>query len=91
MEPIALFAAGTAAMFAWLGLVIRLARAHIDNRINKTLPPEIEKAVVAAVEPLRVQIDNGLTDKTNRIDEKVDRLIEHLIWKGNERREGQTP
>lgn len=32
-------------------------------------------------------IDNGLCDRQKRIEDKMDRLFEHLLWDGEERRD----
>ncbi len=66
-------------MLAWGAVVIRLARAHIDRRIEKTLECVVKDAVKTEVEPLRIQINNGLTHRTTRIEDKVDLLITTLI------------
>ena len=93
-----------------LGLVIRLARQHIDNRINKTLEFTVRKAIMDGLVPVNSRLDsmqiqlitqdgelsrireieetinNGLKDRQERIEEKVDTLIEHHLWDGKNRR-----
>lgn len=84
--------AATTILLAWGAVVIRLARAHIDRRIDTRLEDVVSncvvKAVDAAVEPMRVQIHNGLTKRTERIEDKLDLLLMNLApdWDGSERR-----
>jgi len=97
-----------------LGLVIKLARSHIDNRINKTLEFTVRKAIVDGLIPVNARLDsmqiqlvtqdgelarireieqkinNGLEQRQERIEQKVDQIITHILWDGDERREGQT-
>lgn len=80
----------SAVLLAWGTVVIRLARAHIDRRIDTQMKATVESAVMAAVRPLELQINNGLTKRTERIEDKVDLLITQLIqskWDGDERRD----
>jgi len=41
-----------------LGLVIKLARSHIDNRITKTLEFTVRKAVVDGIVPINSRLDS---------------------------------
>lgn len=42
---------------------------------------------LARVRRIEEQINNGLITRQARIEKKVDRIIEHLVWDGNDRRE----
>ena len=94
-----------------LAVVIRLARQHIDNRINKTLELTVRTAVLDGMAPINVrlgnidlqlvtqdgelarvrrieqQINNGLADRQARIEDKMDTIIDHITWNGEERRD----
>ncbi|MEN8233769.1 MAG: hypothetical protein ABFR89_02460 [Actinomycetota bacterium] len=79
-----------------LGVTVRLARAHIDRRVDEkcdeAIATTVGRAVKSGIAPLEAKIDNGLTDRQVRIEEKVDRLIDHLlerVWDGRERRDGE--
>ena len=41
---------------------------------------------LARIREIESQINNGLTDRQARIEEKVDTLIEHHMWDGKNRR-----
>lgn len=93
------------------GLVIRLAKSHIDNRIHKTLEFTVRKAIVDGLVPVNTRLDsmqiqlvtqdgelarirdieqkinNGLESRQERIEDKVDTLLDRHLWDGKERRE----
>ncbi len=101
-----------------LGVVIRMARQHINAAINKTLSDRLEVAVLNGNAPMAARLDaintqlvtqdgelgrvlsrvgdvettinNGLCARQERIEGKMDRLIEHLMWDGRERRIDET-
>lgn len=69
-----------------LGTVIRLARAHIDRRIDMQLEDTVSIAVSRGLQdvPERVRlieqkIDNGLAARQERIEKQVDRLVMHFL------------
>ena len=94
-----------------LGVIIRLARHHINTRIDKTLEFTVRKAVIDGMAPVAVrldnidlqlvtqdgelarvrrieeQINNGLMERQGRIEGKVDTIIDHITWDGEERRD----
>lgn len=80
------------------GFTIHTGRTHIDNRVERAramvrqelhedLAPRIDALKEEVVE-LQVKINNGLTHRQERIENKLDRLLEHydLNWDGKERR-----
>ena len=99
---------------ALLGITVRLARMHIDSRIDKALRDTVHTAVAAGMAPINVtlsalqlqittqdgelvrigdrtrsiesKIDNGLCARQERIEGKMDRMLEHYMWDGDERR-----
>ena len=84
-----------------LAVVVRMAKNHIDRRVEQlcteSLGIEVEKAVTSAMTPigtkldtLHTQVNNGLTDRQRRIEGLLDRLVEHFLdgaWDGRERRD----
>ena len=66
----------SAFILAWGTIVIRMGRRHIDQRCAETIRDEVADI-----------IGNGVTDRIDRLDNKLERLIDlHMNWDGQERR-----
>ncbi len=79
MNLIEIVGISTAVVLAWGGIVVKVAKAHIGRRVEITVEEQIANKVSEASAPLQKQITNGLTHRQERIEDKIDRLIEWLI------------
>ena len=74
-EIVAVAGVLSAVFLAWGSIVIRLGRRHIDTRCAETIKDEVAEI-----------IGNGVTERINRLEDKLDKVIEYNMWDGNERR-----
>lgn len=88
VEYASVTAAATAVLSAGLGVTIRLARAHIARRIDITLDTKLDpihlelktmNGEITRIRVIEAQINNGLTDRQERIETKLDHLYDHLL------------
>lgn len=75
-EIVAIAGVVSAVLLAWGTIIIRLGRRHIDQRCSDSIKEEVADI-----------IGNGVTDRINRLEDKLDNLIGlHINWDGIERR-----
>jgi hypothetical protein len=65
----------SAVVVAWMTVIIRVGRKHIDQRCAETIKEEVSEI-----------IDNGVTARIDRLDAKLERLIDLHLWDGTDRR-----
>ena len=65
----------SAIIMAWGSIVIRMGRRHIDQRCAETIRDEVADI-----------IGNGVTERINRLEDKLDKVIAYNMWDGKERR-----
>ena len=83
------------------GVMMRIAQLYLEVAIPKTVQLSMEPIQVQLVtqdgelsrvldrtRAIETKLDNGLLARTSRMETKMDRLLEHLAWNGNERRLG---
>ena len=94
----------TMVAIAWSGALISLAKRYINQTVGDVVRESIDAAMqpirlelitmngeLHRVRTIEQKIENGLTSEVNRIGNVVNDIQSHLMWDGDERREGQTP
>ncbi len=65
----------SAVLVAWGTIALRLGRQHIDIRCSETIKQEVADI-----------IGNGVTRRIDRLDDKLERLLELHLWDGKQDR-----
>jgi hypothetical protein len=84
-------AATVAVLATVLGVIIKMARSHIDIRTRTTVREELDRQMgplrlelstmngeIGRVRVLEQKIENGLNDRLHRTEKKVDQIIRQM-------------
>ena len=77
---------------AWTGAIITIAKRYIDQTVGNVVRESIDAAMqpvqlqlitmngeLVRVRKIEAKIENGLTERQERIEKQVDKLVEHLM------------
>jgi len=89
----------TVLLTAWTGFGLSLLRRYINGTISDVVRTSIDTAMqpvqlqlttmngeLSRVRVIEEKINNGLEKRQERIEVKMDTLIDHFMWDGGERR-----
>ncbi len=89
----------TGILIAWTSVGVSLIRRYINQTIGDVVRTSVDRALqpvqlqltvmngeLERVRVIEEKINNGLEARQERIETKMDRLISHLIWDGDDRR-----
>ncbi len=89
----------TTLLTAWTGVVVALAKRYINQTVGDVVRTSVDAAMqpvqlqlvtmngeLVRVRDIEAKIENGLSQRQERIEKTVDAIADHLMWDGRTER-----